>query len=213
MNDENAPTRGAFVESPASQQDNLHKPHGNETDPRGTGYERAVTHPGDVVFDDLRGEQQHGIARGWQLDPTDTGDLVAARRYFNQRSPEDRWHVICASERINGTHEAEAKRIHADADPDTVRAHAKLAAKELPLTELGMARRLVAAYGDTIRHVPQLGLWLVWDGRRWAEDVTGDVIRKAKAVVDELHGEAFRDPANQRDLIRAWQRFQTDAAT
>ena len=36
-------------------------------------------------------------------------------------------------------------------------------------------------------------------------------MRKAKTVVDELHGEAFADPARRQQLIKAWQKFQTDA--
>ena len=59
-----------------------------------------------------------------------------------------------------------------------------------PLTELGMARRLVAAGAGKFRYAPEIRAWFSWDGARWAEDVTGEVHRLAKLVVDSLHGEA-----------------------
>ena len=55
-----------------------------------------------------------------------------------------------------------------------------------PLTELGLARRMVKSYGNRIRYAPQIRTWYVWDGQRWAEDITGDVTRMAKATVDAL---------------------------
>lgn len=51
-----------------------------------------------------------------------------------------------------------------------------------PYTELGHARRLVAGFGDQLRHVPLWKKWLVWDGARWAADTTGRAHRRAKTV-------------------------------
>lgn len=80
--------------------------------------------------------------------------------------------------------------------------------RDEPLTELGLARRMVRRFAGRVRFASQLGVWLVWDGRRYAEDVTGEVVRRAKAVVDDLHAEA-RIEINRRDeLVRAWVRFQ-----
>ena len=163
-------------------------------------------HPGDVLFADLPVEHQQRIAKGWGEDR-----LSASQKFNGLRSDADRWHVLSASGPSDSSYEAEVARIDRGSDPATVKAHAQLVARERPFTELGMARRLVAAHGDAIRYVPQLGYWLVWDGRRWAEDLTGEVVRKAEAVVDESYGEAFRDLERRQDLIRAWQRFQTDA--
>jgi len=58
--------------------------------------------------------------------------------------------------------------------------------QEHPATDLGNARRLVAEHGRDLLWAPQLGAWLAWDGRRWAEDITGEADRRAKAVVDGL---------------------------
>ncbi|MFI7148415.1 phage/plasmid primase, P4 family [Nonomuraea sp. NPDC050022] len=51
-----------------------------------------------------------------------------------------------------------------------------------PYTELGHARRLVAAYGDELRYIPVWKKWMVWDGARWELDTTGRTQRRAKAV-------------------------------
>jgi len=38
------------------------------------------------------------------------------------------------------------------------------------LSDLWLAMKVVAAIGDRLRYVPQLGQWHVWDGRRWVPD-------------------------------------------
>ncbi len=78
-----------------------------------------------------------------------------------------------------------------------------------PLTELGLARRMVKSYGNRIRYVPQIRTWYVWDGQRWAEDITGDVTRMAKATVDALHGSARFDLERRESLTKAWLKMQT----
>jgi putative DNA primase/helicase len=55
---------------------------------------------------------------------------------------------------------------------------------EFESTDLGNARRLVDAHGKFFRHAPQLRQWLTWDGRRWAEDSTGEIVRYAKKITD-----------------------------
>jgi len=55
-----------------------------------------------------------------------------------------------------------------------------------PLNDLGNARRLVKRHGDTIRFCHDAGKWYCWDGRRWVRDETGEIIRKAKVIVDEM---------------------------
>ncbi|MCU1490715.1 MAG: phage/plasmid primase, family [Acidimicrobiaceae bacterium] len=57
-------------------------------------------------------------------------------------------------------------------------------------SDLGNARRLVDAHGEDLRYAPQLGRWLAWDGKRWCEDLTGEVMRRAKSVADYILDEA-----------------------
>lgn len=78
------------------------------------------------------------------------------------------------------------------------------------LTDLGNARRMVHRLKGELRFAPQLGVWLSWDGRRWAEDVTGDVERKAKDVVDGFLAEAQKAEVleRRRALADHWRRSQ-----
>jgi putative DNA primase/helicase len=79
------------------------------------------------------------------------------------------------------------------------------------LTELALARRMVDRFNGSARWSPELRVWLVWDGTKWAEDITGEVMRMAKSVVDELNTEARQNAERRDDLVRAWLRYQTAA--
>jgi putative DNA primase/helicase len=83
-------------------------------------------------------------------------------------------------------------------------------AATLPFTDLGNARRLVAAHGHDLRYAPQLDAWFTWDGTRWAEDLTGEVHRRAKAVADGLLDEADRAGSSEerRKAVQHWERSQ-----
>ena len=60
-----------------------------------------------------------------------------------------------------------------------------------PKTELGYARRLVREYGGRLRYVPEWRRWLVWDGRRWAHDATGQAQRWAKVIARRITTDAL----------------------
>ena len=64
------------------------------------------------------------------------------------------------------------------------------------LTELGNAKRLVARFGIHIRYVPTGKKWLVWDGRRWAFDLTGEVHRYAKKAIKLIYLKLLADHDN-----------------
>lgn len=55
-----------------------------------------------------------------------------------------------------------------------------------PLNDLGNARRLVKKHSDSVRFCYDAGKWYSWDGIRWSRDETGDIIRKAKEIVDVM---------------------------
>ena len=50
-------------------------------------------------------------------------------------------------------------------------------------TDLGNAERLIYAYSDNIKYCPELKLFLIWDGRRWLKDITGEIDRIAFRTV------------------------------
>ena len=72
------------------------------------------------------------------------------------------------------------------------------------LTDLGNARRLVRSHRHELRYVPQWRTWLAWDGRRWRRDATGEVQRRAKEVVGQLHREAWAAGGDRGKEISKW---------
>ena len=58
------------------------------------------------------------------------------------------------------------------------------------LTDLGNAERLVEKHGADLRYCYAWEKWLVWDGRLWKVDDTGEVERKAKETVRAIYAEA-----------------------
>ena len=75
-------------------------------------------------------------------------------------------------------------------------------ADDLPLTEIGLAERLVRDHGADIRYCHASSTWYVWDGRHWAEDSTAEVERLAKSTIRGLYAAAAREPSeNRREAI------------
>lgn len=66
--------------------------------------------------------------------------------------------------------------------------------REFAPTDLYNARLFVSEHGQNTRSVPGMG-WLVWEGRRWAVDLDGAVMRLAKATIDNMYATAVEDLA------------------
>jgi len=64
-------------------------------------------------------------------------------------------------------------------------------AATIRLTDVGNARRLVAAHGKNLRYCKTWKSWLVWDGRCWVKDDRDQVMEYAKATIAAF----FRDAA------------------
>src|SRR5262245_29715961 len=47
----------------------------------------------------------------------------------------------------------------------------------------GNAERITHLYGDVLRFCHPFKKWLIWDGRRWVVDSTGQVVRFAKKTM------------------------------
>jgi putative DNA primase/helicase len=70
--------------------------------------------------------------------------------------------------------------------------------QEFRLTDLGNAERLVHYHGQDLRYCRAMGGWLIWDGRRWAQDKTGEVERRAKVTVRSIYAEAETQEDDQK---------------
>jgi putative DNA primase/helicase len=68
---------------------------------------------------------------------------------------------------------------------------------EYNLTDLGNARRLVHRHGRNLRYCWLWRKWLVWDGKRWVKDDTGEVYRLAKETVSSIYQEAAAAPNDE----------------
>ena len=59
-------------------------------------------------------------------------------------------------------------------------------------------------HGGDLRYAPGIG-WLHWDGRRWAVDIDGEPIRRAKRTVRAMYAEASTiDDTEARKRLIAW---------
>ena len=75
-----------------------------------------------------------------------------------------------------------------------------------PLTDLGNAERLVAMHGSDVRYAAGIG-WLVWDGRRFTPDDTGELLRRAKSTARAIYHDAANcDDDEERKRIAKWAR-------
>jgi putative DNA primase/helicase len=57
-------------------------------------------------------------------------------------------------------------------------------------TDTGNAKRLVRSHGEDLRYCHPWRKWLVFDGRTWRVDDSGEVMRRAKEVVADMYRHA-----------------------
>ncbi|MCL5103010.1 MAG: phage/plasmid primase, P4 family [Armatimonadetes bacterium] len=75
------------------------------------------------------------------------------------------------------------QNVRADASVACSRSNRTSVFDGFPLTDLGNAERLIAAHGSKLRYNEDSGRWLVWNGKYWQPDNTGEVDRLARDVV------------------------------
>ncbi len=86
-----------------------------------------------------------------------------------------------------------------------------------PRTELGYAHRFVEVFGDRLRFVATWSIghqWLVWDGRRWAPDTTGQAKRWMKIVARTVTTAALSitDETARRQAIKEAKRGEANSS-
>jgi len=57
-----------------------------------------------------------------------------------------------------------------------------------PYTEMWLAEKFVDQHGDNVRYSCALG-WFAWNGGPWKQDVTGEIHRRIKTTIRNLHRE------------------------
>ena len=72
-------------------------------------------------------------------------------------------------------------------------------------TDLGNAARMVRLFGNDIRYCYAWGQWLVWDGKRWQPDATGEIQRKAKSTALSIYSELPKAKTkDDREKLAGW---------
>ena len=80
-------------------------------------------------------------------------------------------------------------------------------------TEQGNAERLVHRHGRNLRYCFPWGKWLIYDGKRWIKDDTGEVYRLAKETVASIYQEAAAsgDEEKRKALAKHAMRSESGA--
>jgi putative DNA primase/helicase len=73
------------------------------------------------------------------------------------------------------------------------------------LTDLGNAHRFAQEHRENIRFCWPWSRWLVWNGRFWSRDETGEIHRLAEATVRAMYKEAAESSSKeQRERLAGW---------
>ena len=81
----------------------------------------------------------------------------------------------------------------------------ELSAASPHLSDTGNAQRFVCMYHGRVLHCFSMGTWLVFDGRVWRPDTTGEVMRLAKATVAAIYdGASHATDDEWRKKLAAW---------
>jgi putative DNA primase/helicase len=76
------------------------------------------------------------------------------------------------------------------------------ASPEILFTDGWNAKRFVREHGNDVRYCYEWGKWLVYDGKRWKLDNTGEVVRRAKQTIRRLYAQAAEsDDDIERKLL------------
>ena len=79
-------------------------------------------------------------------------------------------------------------------------------------TETGNAERLIRRHGDDLRYCHAWGAWVVYDGRRWKRDATGEPMRRVKESVRSMYPEAAAiDNDDERKAAVSWAKHSEAA--
>lgn len=139
----------------------------------------------DIIGEGERDQMLTSLAGSMRRRNADEGTILAALREMNNtrvRPPLSDKQVVKIAKSISKK------------EPVVLDEH---------LTDLGNARRFVTQHEARVRSVMvHRHPWLIWDGRRYAPDTTGEVERMAKQTVRSLYAEASQSgDEEQQDQI------------
>lgn len=89
--------------------------------------------------------------------------------------------------------------------------HAKNFDAAFKLTDVGNGERLVSEHGKDLRYCHPQRMWYVYDGRRWADDTTAEINRRAIGTVRGLYEEAAGAPTPEQRAEIAKHALKSEA--
>ena len=72
------------------------------------------------------------------------------------------------------------------------------------MTDLGNVNRLVTLYGEDLRYIRRIKAWLNWDGTRFVENDSLNVLSASKLTVESILGELSKIPVEDRERTFKW---------
>lgn len=75
-----------------------------------------------------------------------------------------------------------------------------------PFDDTGNARRFADSNLGEIRYNHVDGVWLYWDGRKWAEDQTGEIKRRADRMLEKMRQQIADDPVWEEKDVAAFRK-------
>lgn len=78
---------------------------------------------------------------------------------------------------------------------------------QLTTTELSSARRFASKFKGRAMYSPELQQWFIWDGHRWAQDRTNQIMQYAVEMVDDFLGDATKAVKDMRNKDEAERLF------
>jgi P4 family phage/plasmid primase-like protien len=118
--------------------------------------------------------------------------------------------VVGAPAAIGGTN---GRRTATDEPGESRRPNQPADDQRRNLTDLGNAERLAEAHSHDLRYSHQLARWFAWDGKRWAEDDSGAVMRRAKRTARDIYVEASGVQDSDRGRAIAKHAMASQSAT
>lgn len=116
-------------------------------------------------------------------------DDALYRKFTNRADADTRYHEMVDELERNGRRESKPATLTAVPTKPGETGGSPLGERFNP-TDTGNARRLIHRHGGRLRHCWPWGRWLVFDGRRWVVDDSGEVYRLAKETVAAIYAEA-----------------------
>ncbi len=135
----------------------------------------------------------------------DSVTAMTVLREWNQTCspPWDEWEL---QHKVDGANEQPGERGHLLTDHQAIQSSGTpTATSHRRPTDVGNAERFAEQHGADVRYCHQWNKWLVWDGRRWAVDNSGEVMRRAKLTARSIYIEASKiEDEDQREAMGKW---------